>query len=480
MKKHFLYIFLIVFCITGFMLPVSAEWLEDFDGSKTGYAAGTVECSMGEWFMDDALIGTTDGQDNFLDGEYEDMETGRSARVREGYAEMNFDKSDGAGTVSFYQRTWDGDDPSTWYLDLSTDGGDNWTEVASGDTGPGGEHEHESVEVNETGNIRIRLRADDNDERVNFDRVIITDFIEEDVTPSPSFDPTPGTFYEPFDLSISSAEEDAEIWYTLDGTDPTDPENDPIEYDDPFEISETTTVMAYAQAPEMQPSSVVTGEFNFPEPVADIAELRTKHGDGEVYQLTGEAVITLQGEGSRNQRFIQDDTGAILIDDNDEIIPPDAYEIGDVITNLAGTVTDFGDMVQIVPSADVGVVVDSDVFPEPELVEITDLDDEAIDDNHQALLITVDNVTYAGEPGEFEHGESYPFEDEEENTIYLRTKFSNLDYIGEPIPEEPVSLTGVHEIFGAFDNFPYDLQVTPRSLDDIQEPLTVKDWSLYQ
>ncbi|MBN2893679.1 MAG: lamin tail domain-containing protein, partial [Bacteroidales bacterium] len=49
--------------------------------------------------------------------------------------------------------------------------------------------------------------------------------------------------------------------------------------------------------------------------VATIAELRLGATDGTEYRLTGEAFITYQ-RASRNQKYIQDATGGILIDDN--------------------------------------------------------------------------------------------------------------------------------------------------------------------
>ncbi len=471
MKKYFLHIFLIVFCITGFMLPVSAEWLEDFDGTKGSYADGYAECSMGEWYFVDAMIGAL-AQDQFLEGEYEDMETGRSARVQDGYVEMNFDKADGAGTVSFYQRTWDGDNPSTWYLDLSTDGGDNWTEVASGDTGPGGVHEHESVEVDETGDIRIRLRADDNDERVNFDRIIITDFVDEDVTLAPTFDPTPGSVFEPFDLTLESDTPDAEIWYTLDGTDPTEEENDPIEYVDPFEISETTTVKAYADAPDMEPSSVVTGEYEFPTDVSDIAELRDYAEEDGYFRLTGEATVTFRGS-DRNQRFIQDDTAAMLIDDNNENIPWGEFDKGDVIENLTGSFSPFANMVQFVPASDAPLpsVVGFDEV-DPTVVTIQDLlDDHDGDRMLQAMLIRVDDLEYVGGPDDtFEVTSTYTFEDTEENEIQIRLAHDNLDYVGEDVPEGPTNFIGVFSVW-------HDtMRIIPRNMDELS---SISDWSLY-
>ncbi len=68
-----------------FFIPASglAQLFEDFEeGSKNAYAAGVVEFSTGEWLLDDALVGSADG-DRF-NGE-------RSVRIRDGFIQMLFD-----------------------------------------------------------------------------------------------------------------------------------------------------------------------------------------------------------------------------------------------------------------------------------------------------------------------------------------------------------------------------------------------------
>ncbi|MDZ4183223.1 MAG: hypothetical protein U1B83_10135, partial [Candidatus Cloacimonadaceae bacterium] len=83
--------------------------------------------------------------------------------------------------------------------------------------------------------------------------------------------------------------------------------------------------------------------------VANIAALRASATGSTVYTLTGEAVLTFK-QTFRNQKFIQDATAAILVDDLNNIITT-VYNIGDGITGISGTLTEFGGMKQFTPTA---------------------------------------------------------------------------------------------------------------------------------
>ncbi len=294
--------------------------------------------------------------------------------------------------------------------------------------------------------------------------------VSEDQVALPMFTPGTGNYYEAFEVSMATSTSDAVIYFSFDSNDPA--EGTWTEYDEEDKpiISESTTIWAYATKEGMDPSNVSSASYTFPIDVENIAELRTKVGDGKIYRLTGGAVITLQGEQSRNQRFIQDDDAGILIDDNNGILGE--YEIGDVLENLIGTVTEFNNMLQLIPSVDLASIVESDVFPEPIPVSIPDIDGAL-----QGMLIKVVNLTYQGSSSNFAANQNYDFNDGDDNSITLRTIFSDLDYIGGPIPLLPQDIVGTHGIFGT------TLQITPRSWDDfteveVEDPLLVVSTSL--
>ncbi len=70
-----------------------------------------------------------------------------------------------------------------------------------------------------------------------------------------------GFFTRPFDVIITTATEDAQIYYTLDGSTPT-PETG-ITYIEPIVVSETTVLRAAAFKPGYQPSNVDTQTYIF-------------------------------------------------------------------------------------------------------------------------------------------------------------------------------------------------------------------------
>ena len=196
-----------------------------------------------------------------------------------------------------------------------------------------------------------------------------------------------------------------------------------------------------------------------PIEVANIAELRA--GEiGAVYTLTGEAILTFQQE-YRNQKFIQDATAAIMIDDDGGNITT-SYNRYDGITGITGTLGVHNQMLQFVPVEDPGPAssTDNEVIPQ----EVT-LD--ALTSNHQAQLVVIHNVTFE-ESGTFETGTNYNLSSPDGSGIF-RTSFFEVDYIGEPIPTQPQTLTVL------VSQYLETIQVAARDLDDFEIYTSVTD-----
>ncbi len=169
--------------------------------------------------------------------------------------------------------------------------------------------------------------------------------------------------------------------------------------------------------------------------VATIAELRAGT-QGEAYKLTGEAILTYQ-QTFRNQKYIQDGTAGILIDDNNGGITS-TYAVNDGITGMSGTLGEFGGMLQFVPLADPGAASSSNNTIPEQIITIADLINNFED--HEAEVVTINNVQFAGS-GTFENGMVYPMTDGSDNYDF-RTTFFNVDYIGTAIPST-VNVTGI-------------------------------------
>ncbi|MFU8860072.1 MAG: chitobiase/beta-hexosaminidase C-terminal domain-containing protein [Cyclonatronaceae bacterium] len=281
--------------------------------------------------------------------------------------------------------------------------------------------------------------------------------LSETQTAPPIFSPAAGTYANSVTVSISSMTENATIFYTTDGSDPTD-ESD--EYSTALTFDQTTTLRAIAFADGLDASPVTSAVYTIEVDAIEVDNLNDLRAAAAAttYLYTGEAVVTY-ARSSRNQKYLMDSSGGILIDDNPGIFTTPA-SIGDVFTGLLGQVSDFRTLKQFNPSVDPGAPVNTGVEITPMVVTLSDID-PAI---HQSMLVRVDNVTFVS-AGTFAGGQNYFITDESigEETVTLRTAFGEADYIDTPIPTGAVNLT---VLVGSFDG---TVQVTPRFSSDIQD-----------
>ncbi|MEP0265271.1 DUF5689 domain-containing protein [Dokdonia sp.] len=191
--------------------------------------------------------------------------------------------------------------------------------------------------------------------------------------------------------------------------------------------------------------------------VADIATLRAST-EGAEYVLTGEAILTFQ-QDFRNQKFIEDSTGAILIDDSAGTITT-MYAIGDGITGILGTLTSFQGMLQFVPSQDSGAASSTGNAVTPQMVTITALNANPNDFESEYVQIadvTVDNSANST----WVTGTEYPLSNPDGDYVF-RTSFFDVDYIGENVPTE-ATIAGIITERNNGDFF-----ITARDMNDIE------------
>ena len=172
---------------------------------------------------------------------------------------------------------------------------------------------------------------------------------------------------------------------------------------------------------------------------ATIADVRAGT-EGNYYELTGEAVMTYDAGNSRNQKYIQDASGAILIDDDDDVITT-AYNVGDGITGIKGKLGSYGGVLQFVPQVDPGTASSTGNTITSEVVTIAEL--TANFENYESEWITINDVTFSDADGSatFAASQNYDITDGT-NTLVFRTAFSNADIIGEVIPSSSADITG--------------------------------------
>lgn len=175
--------------------------------------------------------------------------------------------------------------------------------------------------------------------------------------------------------------------------------------------------------------------------VADIAALRAG-SSGDFYALTGvEVVMTYNAGNSRNQKYIQDATGAILIDDASGVITT-SYNVGDGISGLKGKLSSFGGVIQIVPQVDPGAATSTGNTITAQVVTIDELNTNL--NNYESEWVTVENVNFAEADGTatFAASTNYNISDGT-NTLVFRSAFSGSDFIGSIIPSSSASVTGL-------------------------------------
>jgi hypothetical protein len=105
--------------IDDISITEQSVWIEDFEsGVKTTYAEADVTVATGSWKLTEAVMSNS----------VDDKKNGaKSVRLRSGgVVAMNFDKTDGAGTVTVYHANYGLLTGASWKLQASYNGGDSW------------------------------------------------------------------------------------------------------------------------------------------------------------------------------------------------------------------------------------------------------------------------------------------------------------------------------------------------------------------
>lgn len=458
MKKLITYmkVFLFLLGLMVYATETSAQYLVNFEGpgeTKTGYASGTVTLSGLQWNMTEALIGT----------DAADFKNGlRSTRIR-GYGlsaiTMLENKTNGIGTISFLYRRYGTDAQVDWKVEFSDDDGSTWTQIGSAFTAPASDVVQTFTEVVEVpGDIRVRIkRATESgtaNRRLNIDDILITDYSGGTTTvATPTFNPPGGTYITTQNVVISTTTENASIYYTTDGTDPDENSN---LYTIPVQISTTTTLKARAYAEGFDPSSITTAFYTFPVTVSTIAGLRNAALNG-LYYLSGEVVLTFK-QTFRNQKYIQDATAGILIDDLSGMITTN-YEVGDGITGIYGTLNEFGNMLQFTPFQNPGVPTSTGNTINPIVITIAELNSNF--ETYESRVVQINQVSFATPGVNFANGIIYGISDVSDANANFRTTFFDVNYIGTAIP------AGAGTIIGIPNARTDGNYITSRSSDDL-------------
>jgi hypothetical protein len=274
----------------------------------------------------------------------------------------------------------------------------------------------------------------------------------------PSFSEPTGLYLSGFNLEIECTTPGSTIYFTTDGTDPS---NTSTEYNGPIAITGTTVVKAIAYAIGYSSSSVASATYSFPVQVANIAELRAAlNAKAEYYQITGEVVLTFK-QTFRSQKFIEDASAAVLIDDLAGKITTN-YQIGDGITGIIGSLLDYGGMLEFIPEFDPGAPTSTGNIITPQVITINEMVTNF--ELYESELVQLLGVNFTNGGGTFANGTVYGMTDVSKASGNFRTTFYDVDYIGLPVPNAPANVTGICNTYSG-NNY-----ITSRSLADIDLP----------
>ena len=222
-----------------------------------------------------------------------------------------------------------------------------------------------------------------------------------------------------------------------------------------------TVTFTYGVDPQFQVANIAALRAKWTEPL----DVNGSHFGNDVYKLTGHVIVTGINNSYRHQIYIQDETGAIVIDDPNEIITT-PLEPGDEITNLYGKLSDYYGQLQFAVAeaySDAALSIYNDV--EPLNVTVANIQDIDFMNQHQSELIRLNEVTFSAS-GNIANNTKYTVTQNGQSGEVVWIHFWNVPGLtGAEIPNHAVNLTGVNKI--SYSNY----YLIPRTGADISTGL---------
>ena len=261
-------------------------------------------------------------------------------------------------------------------------------------------------------------------------------------------------------FSVANGEGDGHIHYSLDGGPQVMKyDTNPIALTDLSEGNHVLVVSLVDNSHNaLDPAVQATLNFtvDLPVQVSNINALRQSNL-GEAIEVVGEAFLTYK-QSFRNAKVFQDATAGIYIDDSDGVITT-SYELGDGVTGITGTLSDYNGLLQFTPLSDPGVASSSANVVDPVTLTLAQL--TASGENYESQLVKVEDVIISGDSGEttFINGKTYTLTNGSD-TFPLRTTFYNFN--GEDLPTSASDFEGIiNERSGV------GLHLAPRNFSDV-------------
>ena len=352
--------------------------------------------------------------------------------------------SGGVGNFSFAARRWDGAPDTNFTVEYSTNGGADWTFSSTINAAVTNDSNWKTVNgvINSSNtNIQIRIRSNGTTERL-----MVDDFVWTAPTSDPTLvisSPTNGTLFNPatnavnINLSISNfvvatpGNGNGHIHYTVNGGSIV------MKYDaTPIALTSLTpgnyTVFVElvddAHQPIVPAVNATVGftieAYNIANNINDVRLDVLNNGIGRYYQINSEAIVTY-ARATRNQKYIQDASAAILIDDDANIIT-NSFVIGDGMTGFRGQTTYFNGVLQIVPLENIAPSSTGNTIT-PQVVTVANILGNV--ELYESELVRINNVTFADGNGTNTFAGNVTYNINDGTTMEFRTFLTEVDYV---------------------------------------------------
>ena len=386
-----------------FSLIPLPSFMEDFETLSAGtgsYAGSNLTFATGIYYVKGYT--TMDANDRFL-GTRSIRMRGNASDPNGNEITMTFDRPNGIGTVSFKYGSYGTHSGGAFVVQYSVDQGASWNDVPSNNfTAPA----YNSTTGMETGNVvfnvpgaaRIRFfkAMQGSGTSVNIDNIEMTDYSAVNTVATPTFNHPSGTVYAPFTVEIATTTTGASIYYTTDGSVPS--ESSTL-YTTPINITATTTLKAKAFKTGMTSSFVASAVYTFPVQVNTIEEFIDAAAgvtSTTPYRITGDVTFVFR---SGRYIYIKDNTACLIVLDNATTpVITNTYQNGDVISGgITGTFYSYYGLSQFIPIVDWAASTSNTGAITPLVVTAQEIADNY--GLYESKLVTIQDVTFSA--GEF-------------------------------------------------------------------------------
>ncbi|MBR6066339.1 MAG: chitobiase/beta-hexosaminidase C-terminal domain-containing protein [Bacteroidales bacterium] len=263
---------------------------------------------------------------------------------------------------------------------------------------------------------------------------------------TPVIAPEAGNYNDPQQITITCATDEAIIYYTTDGTDPT---AESTSYTEPFTLSASATVKAIAIKGGMNDSEIASAAYTMPVFLENLSAVYST-ANNDQYKITGDVVFVFR---DHRYMFVKDATAGIMIFDNNDSIITTEYNEGDVISGgIMGKTSIFRGLYEVVPTANLAVSTENNGPVEPIVVTIPQMSNE---NDFMSQLVTVQNLTVTGIDGQ------NIIVSDGENTMKIFDRFNLITESDYAVDDVITSVTGLVSKYNS------DYQIFPRTAADI-------------